>query len=141
MSRIRARLDVVGVALLTLAFAAPPLAAADPAPPSGSAPAVTVEEARLDRAVPQEILRRSGFDTVAPRFAEVLQGASSYRQDSVAALDQGSFPESYGELGCHQPSMRSSTTDHDSFSELPFLLRGEAGRSIRFSMDSRPPPG
>ncbi|MEU4499387.1 pyroglutamyl peptidase [Streptomyces sp. NPDC023998] len=100
MSRIRARLDVVGVALVTLAFAAPPLAAADPAPPSGavstfgaastSAPAVTVEEARLDKAVPQEILRRSGFDTVAPRFAEALQGASSYRQAERAVLRHGS---------------------------------------------------
>ncbi|MFK4222413.1 pyroglutamyl peptidase [Streptomyces sp. NPDC019890] len=94
MSRIRARLDVVGVALVTLAFAAPPLAAADPAPPSGSAsasaPAVTVEEARLDQAVPQEILRRSGFDTVAPRFAEALQGASSYRQAERAVVRHGS---------------------------------------------------
>lgn len=90
MSRIRARLDVVGVALLALAFAAPPLAAAEPAPPTGSAPAVTVEEARLDKAVPQEILRRSGFDTVAPRFADALQGASSYRQAERAAVRHGS---------------------------------------------------
>ncbi|MGI5399293.1 pyroglutamyl peptidase [Streptomyces sp. CA-135486] len=90
MSRIRARLDVVGVALVTLAFAAPPLAAAEPAPPSGSAPAVTVEEARLDKAVPQEILRRSGFDTVAPGFAEALQRASSYRQAERAVVRHGS---------------------------------------------------
>jgi hypothetical protein len=47
--------------------------------------------------------------------------------------------ESYGEIGSHQPCIRSSTTDHDSFSELRFLRRAEAGRSIKSSMDLRPP--
>ncbi|MBI0376934.1 pyroglutamyl peptidase, partial [Streptomyces albiflaviniger] len=34
--------------------------------------APTIEEQRLDKAVPQEILRRSGFDDVAPDFARAL---------------------------------------------------------------------
>src|SRR5215472_16758465 len=39
----------------------------------------------------------------------------------------------------HQPCIRSSTADHDSFSELPFQLQGEAGRSINLSMEFLPP--
>jgi len=39
------------------------------------------------------------------------------------------------EVVLHQPCIRSSTADHDSFSELPFLLQREAGRSINLSMD------
>lgn len=77
MSPIRARATVVGTAFaaaLTLAAPVPATAAPVPAAP------VTVEEARLDRAVPQEILRRSGFDGVAPRFAEALAGAGSHRE-------------------------------------------------------------
>jgi pyrrolidone-carboxylate peptidase len=42
----------------------------------------TVEERRLDRAAPREILRRSGFDAVAPRFARALAGA---RTEAAAA--------------------------------------------------------
>jgi len=49
------------------------------------------------------------------------------------------FLESYGGLGYHQPSIRSSIPDHDSFSELPLRLQGEAGRSINLSMDGGPP--
>ncbi|MEU6342695.1 pyroglutamyl peptidase [Streptomyces sp. NPDC046977] len=48
--------------------------------PPATAPtcaAPTVEEARLDRAAPQEILRRSGFDAAAPRFARELAAAHS----------------------------------------------------------------
>ncbi|AVZ72826.1 pyroglutamyl peptidase [Streptomyces lunaelactis] len=96
MSRIRARLDVVGVALVALTLTASPLAAADPAPsaaPSATpsaAPPVTVEEARLDRAVPQEILRRSGFDAVAPEFTRALAGARSYGQAERAVVRHGS---------------------------------------------------
>lgn len=86
MSRIRVRLHVVGVALVTLTLAGSPLAAAEPAPASPS----TVEEQRLDRAVPQEILRRSGFDSVAPRFADALAGARTYRQAERAVVRQGS---------------------------------------------------
>ncbi len=85
MSRISARMTVVGVAALALALAGPPLAVAGPAP---MAP-VTVEEARLDKAVPQEILRRSGFGTVAARFANGLSGARSYRQAEKAVARHG----------------------------------------------------
>ncbi|MGW7364726.1 pyroglutamyl peptidase [Streptomyces sp. NPDC054841] len=57
--------------------------------PAGAAdvPGVaTVEEQRLDRAVPQEILRRSGFGTVAPEFARALGAAGSYAE-AVRAVD------------------------------------------------------
>jgi hypothetical protein len=47
--------------------------------------------------------------------------------------------ESYGEIGFHQPSIRSSTTDHDSLFELPSRLPGESGRSTILSMDFGPP--
>ena len=49
------------------------------------------------------------------------------------------FLESYGGLCYHQPCIRSSIPDHDSLSELPFQLQGEAGRSINLSMDGGPP--
>ncbi len=62
------------LAALVLGAAGP--GAAAPAP-GGAAPAVTVEEARLHRAAPQEILRRSGFDALAPEFAAALAGAGS----------------------------------------------------------------
>ncbi|TLQ48488.1 C15 family peptidase [Streptomyces marianii] len=42
--------------------------------------AATVEEQRLDRAAPQEILRRSGFDSVAGGFARALRSADSYAE-------------------------------------------------------------
>ncbi|MEU4347537.1 pyroglutamyl peptidase [Streptomyces sp. NPDC023838] len=56
-----------------------------PVPAQAQAPAATgapptVEEQRLDLPVPQEILRRSGFDGVAPEFARELSGVRSYRQ-------------------------------------------------------------
>ncbi|WP_413777779.1 pyroglutamyl peptidase [Streptomyces sp. AM8-1-1] len=79
-------MTVVGAAALTFALAAPPLAAAEP----GAAAPVTVEEARLDRAVPQEILRRGGFDTVAPEFAGALGHARSYRQAERAVVRHAS---------------------------------------------------
>lgn len=63
-------------------------AAAVPSPPSPSSP--TVEEQRLDRAVPQEILRRSGFDAVAPGFARALGGAHSYTQARRIVVRDGS---------------------------------------------------
>ncbi|WP_309235412.1 pyroglutamyl peptidase [Streptomyces sp. TRM64462] len=49
----------------------------------------TVEEARLDRAVPQEILRRSGFDTAAPRFAASLKRAGSSAAAERAVVRHG----------------------------------------------------
>ncbi|MER5459458.1 pyroglutamyl peptidase [Streptomyces sp. NPDC002668] len=96
MSRIRVRLHVVGVAFVTLTLAGSPLASARPAParpaPAQPAPAqpATVEEARLDAAVPQEILRRSGFDAVAPEFTRALADVRSYRQAERAVVRQGS---------------------------------------------------
>src|SRR5690606_16817482 len=49
----------------------------------------TVEEQRLDRAAPREILRRSGFDDVAPDFARALDRARSVPQARRAVLRQG----------------------------------------------------
>ncbi|WKX70160.1 pyroglutamyl peptidase [Streptomyces sp. XD-27] len=82
MRPIRARLGVLGAVLLAaapLCLAAP--AAADPGPGSAAGPSttveeprLTVEELRLTQPVPQEILRRGGFDGVAAEFAEALAG-------------------------------------------------------------------
>ncbi|MCS0638235.1 pyroglutamyl peptidase [Streptomyces sp. LP05-1] len=104
------------LAALTALGAAPPGAAAVPsgaggpvAVPSGaggpvaSGPAAsgareagagvtapTVEEARLDRAAPQEILRRGGFDSAGPGLAAALAGARSYAAAERAVTRQGS---------------------------------------------------
>jgi pyrrolidone-carboxylate peptidase len=55
-----------------------------------AAPAATVEELRLDKAVPQEILRRSGFDSVAPEFARALGSAHTYAQARQIVVRKGS---------------------------------------------------
>jgi pyrrolidone-carboxylate peptidase len=83
LNSIRVRLGVLGLALLT-GFSTPTAASA-----AEVAPSPTVEERRLDRAVPQEILRRSGFDTVAPRFARALDEAGSYAQARRAVVREG----------------------------------------------------
>lgn len=75
------RLAALGVALL-LSLAAVPASAATP-------PDATVEEQRLDRAAPQEILRRSGFDSVAPEFARALDRARSYGEARRIVERQG----------------------------------------------------
>lgn len=83
MSRIRLRTTLVAaLAALTVTTA----------PAQAAAPAVepTVEEARLDRAVPREILTRSGFDTVAPEFAAALGGAGSYAAAERAVVRHAS---------------------------------------------------
>ncbi len=54
-----------------------------------SAVAFTVEERRLDRAAPQEILRRSGFDSVAAELARALGGARSYAQAERIVVREG----------------------------------------------------
>ncbi|TXL92529.1 pyroglutamyl peptidase [Streptomyces sp. IB2014 016-6] len=77
-----------------VAVAPPPHAAATGGavaarPASDAAPAVTVEEARLDRDVPRRILADSGFDGVAPAFATTLRGAGSYGQAERAAVRHG----------------------------------------------------
>lgn len=49
----------------------------------------TVEEQRLDKEVPQEILEHSGFDTVAPEFGRALEGAHSYAQARRIVVREG----------------------------------------------------
>ncbi|MEW2573521.1 pyroglutamyl peptidase [Streptomyces sp. NPDC047070] len=83
MTHIRVRIGALSLALLAGLAAPPALAAEDPA----AAP--TVEEQRLDRAAPQEILARSGFDTVAPEFARALGRARSYAQAERLVERQG----------------------------------------------------
>ncbi|MER7482302.1 pyroglutamyl peptidase [Streptomyces sp. NPDC126510] len=83
MISLRVRLGVLGLALLT-GFATPTAASAAPA-----APSPTVEEQRLDRAAPQEILRRSGFDALAPRLARALDSARSYGEARRAVAGEG----------------------------------------------------
>ncbi|MFI7315628.1 pyroglutamyl peptidase [Streptomyces venezuelae] len=69
------RLGALGVAALLAGIGVPASATTAPA---GRTAAPTAEEARLDRAAPQEILRKSGFDSVAPEFTEALKNARSY---------------------------------------------------------------
>ncbi|MER7187955.1 pyroglutamyl peptidase [Streptomyces hyaluromycini] len=83
MSSLRVRIGVLGIVLLAGALA--PTAAQ-----ATAAPSPTVEEQRLDQAVPQEILRRSGFDDVAPEFARALLGTHSYAQARRVVERQGS---------------------------------------------------
>ncbi|MFJ8493584.1 pyroglutamyl peptidase [Streptomyces sp. NPDC094038] len=83
MTSLRVRTGVLGIVLLAGALV--PTAAH-----AATAPSPTVEEQRLDQPVPQEILRRSGFDTVAPGFARALATAHSYAQARQAVVRQGS---------------------------------------------------
>ncbi|MFI6372295.1 pyroglutamyl peptidase [Streptomyces sp. NPDC050546] len=83
MNSIRVRLGVLGLALLT-GLTTPTAASA-----AQAAPSPTVEEQRLGKAVPQEILRRSGFDTVAPRLARELGAARSYAEARRAVAREG----------------------------------------------------
>lgn len=64
------------------------LAAVPTASAATAAPAA-VEEQRLDQAAPQEILRRSGFDTVATGFARALERAGSFGQAERVVAGQG----------------------------------------------------
>ncbi|MFJ5259524.1 pyroglutamyl peptidase [Streptomyces sp. NPDC088387] len=96
MSSLRVRVGVLALTLLTSASLAAPATAAAPAgaAPAGAAQAgaagPTVEEQRLDRAAPQEILKRSGFDSVAPGFARKLERAHSYTQAARIVVREGS---------------------------------------------------
>ncbi|ORT60507.1 pyroglutamyl peptidase [Streptomyces sp. CB03238] len=83
MSRIRSRTTLVAALAALTVSTAPATHAAPPAEP-------TVEEARLDRAVPREILTRSGFGTVAPEFADALTGAGSYAAAERAVVRHAS---------------------------------------------------
>ncbi|MER5948701.1 pyroglutamyl peptidase [Streptomyces sp. NPDC001904] len=82
MRALRVRLTALGVVLL--AGLAAPVPASAAAPTTG-----TVEEARLDRAAPQEILRRSGFDAVRPRFVRGLADARTYRRAEETVAREG----------------------------------------------------
>ncbi|MDF3297360.1 pyroglutamyl peptidase [Streptomyces tropicalis] len=84
MTALRVRIGVLGLALL--AGLTTPAAAAT----AGPAPAPTAEELRLDGAVPQEILRRSGFDTVAAGFTGELARVRSYAQARRVVAADGS---------------------------------------------------
>ncbi|MET7472863.1 pyroglutamyl peptidase [Streptomyces sp. NPDC005648] len=84
MTSLRVRIVFLGLALTT-GLATPTTARAAP-----TAPSPTVEEQRLDKAVPQEILRRSGFDDVAPRFARDLGRAHSYAEARRTVVREGS---------------------------------------------------
>ncbi len=81
---------MLGLALLS-GFATPTAASATPTAGSAAsaAPSPTVEEQRLDRAAPQEILRRSGFDALAPRLARALDSARSYGEARRAVAGEG----------------------------------------------------
>ncbi|MBO7938237.1 pyroglutamyl peptidase [Streptomyces antibioticus] len=83
MHALRVRVGLLGLALLA-GLSAPATATAAPA-----ALAPTVEELRLDRAVPQEILARSGFDALAPRLARLLADARSYAQARRIVVREG----------------------------------------------------
>ncbi|MEU3275596.1 pyroglutamyl peptidase [Streptomyces antibioticus] len=87
MPALRVRVGLLGLALLA-GLSAPATATAAPAAPA-PAPAPTVEELRLDRAVPQEILARSGFDALAPRLARLLADARSYAQARRIVVREG----------------------------------------------------
>ncbi|MEU1196881.1 pyroglutamyl peptidase [Streptomyces sp. NPDC005813] len=78
---------VAGLATATTATAGTTPGTAPAAPTAAASP--TVEEQRLDRAAPQEILRRSGFDSVAPRFVRALADADSYAEAEHLVERQG----------------------------------------------------
>ncbi|MEU0945109.1 pyroglutamyl peptidase [Streptomyces canus] len=84
MTSLRVRIGILGLALL-----AGPVAPATPAA-AATAPSPTVEERRLDQAVPREILERSGFDAVSTHFARALGSARSYGEARKVVVRQGS---------------------------------------------------
>jgi pyrrolidone-carboxylate peptidase len=85
LTATRVRLGLLGLALLTGLSAPTGTATAAPA-----APSPTVEEQRLDQAVPQEILRRSGLADVAQEFGHDLERARSYAQARRIVVREGS---------------------------------------------------
>ncbi|MEU8442646.1 pyroglutamyl peptidase [Streptomyces microflavus] len=84
------RLGLGGVTLLLVLAGSALPAAASPADTDPGTAQPTVEEQRLDRAAPQEILRGSGFDALAPRFAHALEGSRSYAQAERAVTRHAS---------------------------------------------------
>ncbi|MEU0737886.1 pyroglutamyl peptidase [Streptomyces sp. NPDC006134] len=85
------RIGLAGLVLVAGLAAPATTAAAVPAsPPATAAPSPTVEERRLDRAVPQEILRRSGFDSLTADFARALGRARSCAEARRTVVREGS---------------------------------------------------
>ncbi|NEB02508.1 pyroglutamyl peptidase [Streptomyces sp. SID13726] len=84
MRSLRVRIGFLGLALLA-GLAAP----VTPAAAATAAPSPTVEEKRLDKAVPREILERSGFDAVTLRFSRALGAAGSYAEARKVVERQG----------------------------------------------------
>ncbi|MEU8960715.1 pyroglutamyl peptidase [Streptomyces sp. NPDC048491] len=79
----RVRVAQLGCAVAAMTFCtllgpAPAEAAPGPRQTTAEARQATVEEQRLDQAVPQEILARSGFDDVAPEFTRAIEATRSY---------------------------------------------------------------
>ncbi|WRZ93129.1 pyroglutamyl peptidase [Streptomyces sp. NBC_01007] len=87
MNQLRVRIGILGLALLAGLTATPAATATTTGTATAGPP--TVEERRLDGAAPQEILRRSGFDTVAPEFVRALDRAGSYAQAERIAVREG----------------------------------------------------
>ncbi|WDG27326.1 pyroglutamyl peptidase [Streptomyces sp. CA-278952] len=84
------RLGLGGVALLLVLAGSTLPATASPAVAAPTPDATTVEEQRLDRTAPQEILRRSGFDSSAPRFERALRDSGGYAQAERTVTRHGS---------------------------------------------------
>jgi pyrrolidone-carboxylate peptidase len=84
LTSLRVRIGVLGLTLLA-GLAAPTTTAA-----AGTSSAPTVEEQRLDRAVPREILGRSGFDALTTRFTRALDSADSYAEARRVVVREGS---------------------------------------------------
>ncbi|WP_240965692.1 pyroglutamyl peptidase [Streptomyces zingiberis] len=76
----RPRTQLAAVIVASLALPVTPALAAQAAGCADPSVSLTVEERRAAGPVPQEILRRSGFDTAGSRFARALCRADSYRQ-------------------------------------------------------------
>ncbi|MFJ2769773.1 pyroglutamyl peptidase [Streptomyces sp. NPDC087300] len=87
--RVFPRIGTLGAAALLVGLGAAAPASAAPAGAAGGPSAATAEEQRLDRAAPQEILRRSGFDSRAPQLARALAKTRSYAQARRLVVREG----------------------------------------------------
>ncbi|WP_330267221.1 pyroglutamyl peptidase [Streptomyces griseorubiginosus] len=84
MTSLRVRIGMLGLVLLAGPVVPTTATAAE------AAPSPTVEEQRLDRAVPREILERSGFDAVTRHFTRALGSARSYAEARKVVVREGS---------------------------------------------------
>lgn len=83
------RAKLAAMVVVSLAMPATPALAAQPAGCRDASVPLTVEEQRLAESVPQEILRRSGFDSVASEFTGALCRADSYGEARKVAVRHG----------------------------------------------------